>query len=270
MNTMSTPASPATSETLVSAVAVRVGEHIDVRSIPSASRLASGPLALSLPNDGVVVLLRYGVLVFFDTDARGRENFIDSIRQLIRRPLDRDETEELTIRIDPDAREGVDGETLIVHDRSIERLQVIADILGKSVAMAAYEAQSAAVFDRIEPFATDLAQTGHGGRHLGRLQKHLGNVLLIQNEMIGRVEVDDKPEILWERPDLERLHAVLHEEFEIHERKLALERKLSLVSQTAETVVGVIQNTRALRVEWYIVILIVFEIVLWIFELIFM
>jgi len=73
----------------------------------------------------------------------------------------------------------------------------------------------------------------------------------------GPVEVDDKPDILGERPDLERLHAVLTEEFEIHERKIALELKLSLVSQTTETVVGLIENARTLRVEWYIVILIV-------------
>ena len=48
----------------------------------------------------------------------------------------------------------------------------------------------------------------------------------------------DKPEIIWEHPNLERLYLRLEDEFEIRERHLALERKLNLVSHTAQTVLG--------------------------------
>lgn len=246
---------------------MRIGDHIGLRAVPLKDRLSTGPMAVRIGDDGVAVLLRYGVVVMFDCDQASGELFIEATRPYVRKPVEPEESEDLHIRIDPDVREGMDGETVSIHDRSVERLQVIADVLGKSVALAVYESQTQSAFDQIEPFAKDMARTGHSGKRVGRLQKHLGNVLLIQHEMIGRVEVDDKPEILWEKPDLERLHAVLTEEFEIHERKLALERKLSLVSQTAETVVGLIENARTLRVEWYIVILIVIEILLWVYEI---
>jgi len=49
---------------------------------------------------------------------------------------------------------------------------------------------------------------------------------------------------------------------------LALERKLDLISRTAETLLGLLQDKRTLRVEWYIVILIVVEIVLYVYELV--
>jgi uncharacterized Rmd1/YagE family protein len=48
---------------------------------------------------------------------------------------------------------------------------------------------------------------------------------------------------------------------------MALERKLELVSRTAETLLDLLQDKRTLRVEWYIVILIVVEIVLTLYEL---
>jgi uncharacterized Rmd1/YagE family protein len=61
---------------------------------------------------------------------------------------------------------------------------------------------------------------------------------------------------------LERFWARLRDEFEIRERFAALHGKLSLISRTAETALEMLQNRRALRLEWSIVILIVFEIVL--------
>ena len=53
------------------------------------------------------------------------------------------------------------------------------------------------------------------------------------------------------------------------ERFDALNRKLDLITRTVETVLELLQNRRALRVEWYIVGLIVFEIVLTIGQLVY-
>jgi len=78
--------------------------------------------------------------------------------------------------------------------------------------------------------------------------------------MVGHVEIGDKPEVLWERPDLERLFAKLEDDLEIIERNSALKQKLDLVYKTAETMLGLLQDKRSLHVEWYIVILIVIEI----------
>ena len=87
--------------------------------------------------------------------------------------------------------------------------------------------------------------------------------------MVGRVQVNDTPDLLWDRPDLERLFARLRDEYEILERFTALNRKLELISRTVETVLDLLQNRRSLRVEWYIVGLIVFEIALTIFQLVY-
>ena len=85
--------------------------------------------------------------------------------------------------------------------------------------------------------------------------------------MVGQVEVVDKPELLWEHPELERLYLRLEDEFEIRERHAALQRKFELVSRTAQTALEVLRNRQNLRVEWYIVILIVVEILLPLYQL---
>jgi required for meiotic nuclear division protein 1 len=72
----------------------------------------------------------------------------------------------------------------------------------------------------------------------------------------------EKPDVLWEHPELERFYARLRDDYELRERERALNRKLELISRTVATLLELIQNRRSLRVEWYIVALILFEIAL--------
>ena len=99
--------------------------------------------------------------------------------------------------------------------------------------------------------------------------RYIGSTLLIQQRMVGRVEVAEKPDLLWDQPDLERLYIRLQNEYELKERHLALERKLSLIAQTAQTLLDILRNKRSHRVEWYIVILIVLEIMLTLYQMFF-
>jgi uncharacterized Rmd1/YagE family protein len=82
--------------------------------------------------------------------------------------------------------------------------------------------------------------------------------------MVGRVETGEKPELLWEHPELERLYVRLAEEYELRDRDRdrALDRKLDVISRTVETLLGLVQTRSSLRVEWYIVLLIVAELLL--------
>ena len=77
----------------------------------------------------------------------------------------------------------------------------------------------------------------------------------------------NKPELLWDHPRLEGLNALLEDEFEIRERLDALDRKVELAARTERTLVDLMSARHALRVEWYIVGLIVLEIVLTAYEL---
>ena len=81
------------------------------------------------------------------------------------------------------------------------------------------------------------------------------------------MEVTEKPEITWDRPELDRLYERLAREFELYDRDLALNRKLTLIAETAHTHLDLLFTRRNLRVEWYIVILIVLEVLLSLYAL---
>jgi uncharacterized Rmd1/YagE family protein len=90
----------------------------------------------------------------------------------------------------------------------------------------------------------------------------IGNALLVQQRVAGRVAVSEKPDILWDRPDLERLYARLKDEYELPERADILNRKVSLIGETARMMTELIDTERSLRLEALVVALIVLEIVL--------
>lgn len=244
-------------------------ERMDLRTWKMEERLASNPLAAAVPGGGLAVLFRYGVVVLFDTTEAEEADFLRQIRFLMTGPFESPETEEVEIRIDPKAREGMRGETIMLAGDEVERLQIVADILSKSVVLALYEAQIAGSFDRIEPLAKDLERHGRAGGEVKELARHLGAMLLSEQLIIGRVAVEEKPELLWERPDLEGLYIRLEDEFELKERHIALRHKVELIAHTAQTLVQLQQTRRSLRLELYIVILIVIEIVLMLYELFF-
>jgi uncharacterized Rmd1/YagE family protein len=179
------------------------------------------------------------------------------------------ETDDARLRIGAGPDEEVDvAGTILLNQANIERLQLVADVLAKSLILGHYESRIGGIFDRIEPLAATLREKGRTGAAGADLLRQIGDVLLIQHRMVGRVETGEKPELLWDHPELERLHLRLAEEYELRDRSHALDRKLDVISRTVETLLGLVQNRRSLRVEWYIVALIVAELVLTVYPLI--
>ncbi len=151
---------------------------------------------------------------------------------------------------------------LAVKDFTGPRLLVIADALAKSVALARDERRVNAVFDTIEPFAAELASKGRPPWKRRAMLELIGQTLLVQHRVSGRVAVEDKPDVLWDRPDLERLYARLEDEYELEARGRTLKAKLDVIGETARALTEIIDADRSVRLEWTVVILILAEIVL--------
>ena len=256
---------------VLSVRAILLGERIDLKGLEATDRLAVNPLVIAAGENQYAALFRYGAVVLFGVNPLQEVTFLDQLKHLVGQPYAKRETEELRLRVDAAGEDKVEGGEIVLREATDGSLQVIADVLAKSVVLGYYEASLAAAFDAIEPFALGLK--GDDSRPMPRdrdLLRYIGDTLLTQHKMVGRVEVGEKPDVLWEQPGLNRLFTRLEDEYELQERRTALERKLDLIARTVETLADLLQNKRALRVEWYIVALIVFEILLTLYQLLFL
>ena len=250
----------------VEVVAVRallLGERLDTRALERNEPLGVAPLTVDIPEDGVAVLFRYGAVVLFGAATAAMDNFTASLTPLVTGALLVPERDGVHLLVRPDADQHVDlAGNIFLREKTIERLQLVADVLAKTLVLSHYESRIAETFDRIEPLAATLREKGRAGARSKELLRHIGDVLLIQQKMVGRVETGEKPELLWDHPELERFYVRLAEEYELRDRDRALDRKLDVISRTVETLLGLVQTRSSLRVEWYIVLLIIAELVL--------
>src|SRR3989344_3332409 len=209
-----------------------LGERLNLRGLPEPA-VTLGPLTVPAGEAGMAVLFRYGAVVLFNLTESEQKNFLKDLRPRVESPLRRMETEDVQLLVVGKQPEGVTPEGIGIADLALARLE----------------------------------SPRGGGRRLRELLRHIGGTLLVLHKMTGRVEIQDKPDLLWDHPEVERLYLHLENEYELRERNTVLERKLALIHQTAETAVNLMQNRSMLRVEWYIVILIVFEVLLYTYEI---
>lgn len=242
---------------------VLLGERIDVRGFGAPDVVALSPLAFRPATGGLVAVYRFGAVVFIGVDEITQAQTIEALGPRVVDPASPQEIEVATLVAATGADDSlVGGGKIALVDFTEHRLLIVADALAKSVALADDERYLRKTFELIEPFAQNLAATGAATLSSRSLLKLLGEALVAQARMVGRVEVQEKPDLLWDRPDLQRLYVRLEDEYELDDRARALSRKLKVVEECASTLADVTDSTRTLRLEIAVVALIAFEIVL--------
>lgn len=255
---------------LVTFRALSLGERIDTAGLERPDTIATAPLAFHVGESGRVALYRFGVAILSGLSPLDEEDVIARLKGRVtgaRAGLEDEET--AVVAVLASAEEKVPpGGPITISDLTDERFLVIADALAKSVALARYERSVNAVFDTIEPFAAQLAHTGRPPWKRRSMLELIGQALLVQHRVSGRIAVQEKPDILWERPDMERLYARLNVEYELDERAKALKNKLDVIVETGRALTDVIEADRATRLETIVIVLIFTEIVISIGQLI--
>ena len=242
--------------------ALLLSDRIDTSNLEHDGVVSTAPLTYKFGADGFVTLFRYGVAVVMGLTAAEEDEVLRSLQRRLIRPVKPTEEETVFIDLAPDKDDQIPpGGPITLKTMTPDQLIVIADALSKSVVLARDEREVTAVFELVEPFARQLAE--HGRVVAGRrsILKHVGNALLVQHRVSGRVAVAEKPDVVWDRPDLDRLYARLEDEYELKERAEALTRKLAVIAETAKVLTDIIDTKRSMRLEIIIVVLIAVELV---------
>ncbi len=240
--------------------ALLLSDRIDTSNLEHDGVVSTAPLTYKFGADGFVTLFRYGVAVVMGLTPAEEDEVLRSLQRRLIRPVKPAEEETVLIEMAPDKDDQIPpGGPITLKTMTPDHLIVIADALSKSVVLARDEREVTAVFELVEPFARQLAERGRVIAGRRTVLKHVGNALLVQHRVSGRVAVAEKPDVVWDRPDLDRLYARLEDEYELKERAEALARKLAVIAETAEVLTDIIDTKRSMRLEIIIVVLIAVE-----------
>jgi len=246
--------------------ALQLGERIDLKGLEREDVVSTNPLAFRTASGGTVVLFKSGAAVFIAMTPPEEEALIDSLLARVDRPLEERESESAQIVLRADAEDLLTTSGAIqLRAADPNRLLLVAEALAMSVAMSYDERRIGKAFDRITPVAESLSQRRLPPGPQNALLEQIGEALTIQQRLAGRVDLDDKPDV-WDHPELERLWTKLVDEYDLVARGRAIGRKLEVIHETADTITDLMSTRTSHRLEWYIIALIAFEIVLGLYD----
>jgi uncharacterized Rmd1/YagE family protein len=240
--------------------AIQLGDRIDFKGLERAETFSKTPLGYRAPSGGTVILFKTGTAVFIDMSARGEDEEIRTLAGRIGEPLADREVE--TAQIITEAEDDTVTTSGVIHLKAADhaRLLVVADALAASVSMAVVERNLGTAFERVGHVTRSLKSGKLPGSQQGEILEQLGEALAIQSRLAGRIGMHDKPDVLWDHPELERLWTKLIDEYDLKSRANAIDQKLDVIRDTAKTLGDMLSTRTSHRLEWYIIALIVLEI----------
>jgi uncharacterized Rmd1/YagE family protein len=246
--------------------ALQLADRIDLKGLERPEQFSSSPLAFKTGSGGTVALFRFGAAVFIGMNPLEEEAVIKGLESRLIEPVtDREsETVQIVIKMDGEDQPLPDG-TIALKDGAPERILLLAEAIATSVALSYDERRIAQAFDRVVPIASSLKHRKLLVGSQGELVEQIGEALLIQQRLAGRVELADRPDVLWDHPELERLWGKLADEYDLGPRARAIGQKLEVIRETADTMADLLSTRTSHRLEWYIIILICLELLLGLF-----
>jgi len=245
-----------------SARALMVAERIDVRAISGFEVIAKSPSLVKLGDGGIAAIFRYGAIVLFNASEDEQARLLQAIGAHSSGFGELGGEEVAVVDVDPAEQEGPSGQVIKIKNADRLRLQLIAEVMAKATMLSFQERQAARDFDRSEPLARDLAEDGKFSAKPSELLKAVGSMLLAESRLNGRAGVLDRPDLLWDNPGLSGLYARLEGDYELEDRAITLDRKLTTLSHTAETLVETMRYHSSHRLEIAILLLIFVELCL--------
>ncbi|QOX77824.1 RMD1 family protein [Trichlorobacter lovleyi] len=219
----------------------------------------------SAASDAVWVYLFYfGGIVFLncgdDIIARCIEGLKQHLEQLKEQPQLRFR-EDYRLEITPDGEPSITNDCAVMPVFKQELLEIICFVIAKSVALERIEEHVDAVFDEVGVMINRL---GQGVLELPdkRLAKLASVVLGFKYTSIAHIMVLDKPESTWDNDEADRFYLTISNLFELRPRYQEIKHKAETLLDVTDVFSSLSHARRSARLEWIIIILIAFEIIM--------
>ncbi len=210
----------------------------------------------------------FGAIVFIGTEPAEKQAVLD---RLITRfheshlPLE----ESFLIEAHSTGQTEVRFDRVMVPEVTLPVVEIVGEMLAQSVSMDYYASDVLELEGETDRITEELIQKGRVPRDTRALVKFIGQCIATRNDVISTLALFDKPDAAWENEQLDRLWNGLYKMLELDDRYRALEAKLRIFQDNMEVLVDLTRQGQTLRLEVAVVVLIVFEIAVMMWQLLF-
>lgn len=212
-----------------------------------------------------VFYYKFNVIVFFwftkDEELFRLNNLGKSIWK---ESIDIDIHQDAELEINPDMEKdfSISEELISLKQVDIWYIEVISIIIAQSVALEYYEIMVDQIFPKNANFYDEMKNTWDLHIKQKDILKFWANILSIRHTIVNDLFLLDKPDILWDDMILEKFYNILYKSYDLEDRFEALEYKLDLMNNDIEFLNDIAWYKHTSFLEWIIIFLILFEIVM--------
>lgn len=169
--------------------------------------------------------------------------------------------EDFKLIADENAELEVNYDSIVVDSLKEHQLSIVATILAKSVALKKIEVDTDILLDEIEKVMVYLDK-GHLNISDEQLAKMSAKILRFKYNSLSYLMLLDKPDIAWKIEAAEDIFVQLSDLFELRERYDKIRHKTEVLLDITEVFSSLSHAKRGTRLEWAVIILILIELVL--------
>ncbi|XP_040382899.1 protein RETARDED ROOT GROWTH, mitochondrial-like [Oryza brachyantha] len=217
-----------------------------------------------------VVVFQYGSAVLFNIADHEAEHYLDIIRKHASGWLPEMRKDDYAVVEKPSLTTWMKGglDYIVLKSLDTDGIRIISSVLGQSIALDHYIRQ---VDDMVEEFTEInrvMEKTGNFTMQRKKLFQLVGKANSNLADVIIRLGLFDRSEIAWKNSNYAQILEYLREEYELNQRFGSLDFKLKFVEHNIHFLQEVLQNRRSDLLEWGVIILLIIEIVISLYEII--
>ncbi|GMH43741.1 hypothetical protein BSKO_11675 [Bryopsis sp. KO-2023] len=218
-----------------------------------------------------VVVYKYGSIVLFNAPVpKGQhEELMEFSRRHISEPVPHPNHEMQSLVILPQMSNWYrqEGDRIIVKVLDTDNMRVISSVLGQSVALDQYSRQIDRALEEFNSINRELEKTGSFSVTRKELFKLVARNNMMITEAIIVLGLLDRSDTAWTNDKYYGVWSMMHSEYELNQRFQAMDKKLTLIQDSAKYFLEILQDNKSVSLEWFIIILIMAELVVGVYDL---
>ena len=160
----------------------------------------------------------------------------------------------------------VTNDHVILPKKDLEYIKIISLVIAELVILDYYEEKIDKMLIQSISYAQNLENSGTYPTKAKELLKFIGLAINTRQYILSKLHIFDSPDEVWDDYDLENLFKKLQDEFDIKNRFKYINISLDSVQESIEIIVNLLQAKKSHHLEWLVIALIAFEIIITILE----
>lgn len=222
---------------------------------------SSGELHYSIAENKYLMVINYGVIVFFNFDNKQSDSFLIPIRKTFSIVKNDELSDEFEVVVDPEQSFQIEFNRLTLQQIDINAIKIILLNLAQSLALTHYDHVSQDLLSEIRSFTSEMEHYGKLKISHKDILKFIGKGLNTQNRIVENLYILDSPAITWENEYYNQINGTLRAHFELNSRYRSIENTMKIIEANLQAFLEVNNHRESSKLEWIIIVLILVEVI---------